>query len=164
LVWLRRSYTLGGFAKMSAGSRRPRVGGWVEVVSGPHAGVIFQRMPEYDDAYCSGHFCLEWQELLDYAGSDGVRSYSPTRPTVVRWPMDIPPSTVSVLPGQARRGRPALETEGLLANLTNDGGDDAGTTTTCIRADRHEVAAAPAAVTGEPHPLSERRELDFVSG
>ena len=60
-------------------SRRPRVGGWVEVVSGRHAGAIFQRMAEYDDTYCSGHFCLSWSELLEYAGPDGVRGYRANR-------------------------------------------------------------------------------------
>ncbi|NUT50885.1 MAG: hypothetical protein HOV94_26785 [Saccharothrix sp.] len=64
---------------MSAGSRRPRVGGWVEVVSGRHAEMIFQRMVEYDDVYCSGHFCLSWSELLDYAGPGGVRSHRVNR-------------------------------------------------------------------------------------
>jgi hypothetical protein len=53
------------------------VGGWVEVVSGQHAGVVFQRSPDYDDTYVSGHFCLSWSELLDYAGADGVRPYRP---------------------------------------------------------------------------------------
>lgn len=64
---------------MSAGSRKPRVGGWVEVVSGQHAGVIFQRMPEYDDVYCSNHFCMSWSELLDYAGVGGLRSHKVDR-------------------------------------------------------------------------------------
>jgi hypothetical protein len=64
---------------MSATARKPRVGGWVEVVGGLHAGVVFQRMAEWDDTYCSGHFCLSWPELLDYAGVDGLRSYRPSR-------------------------------------------------------------------------------------
>jgi hypothetical protein len=66
---------------MPTGSRKPRVGGSVEVVGGPHTGVTFQRMADADDLYCSGHFCLSWQELLDYAGEDGVRSYSTRRAT-----------------------------------------------------------------------------------
>jgi integrase/recombinase XerC len=36
----------------------------------------------------------------------------------------------------------------------NDSGNDAGTTTTYIRASLQEVAAALAALTGEPHPLA----------
>lgn len=64
---------------MAASPRKPRVGGWVEVIGGQHAGVIFQRMAEYDDMYCSGHFCVSWSELLDYAGADGVRSHRPNR-------------------------------------------------------------------------------------
>jgi hypothetical protein len=40
---------------------------------------VFQRMAEWDDTYCSGHFCLSWPELLDYAGVDGLRSYRPSR-------------------------------------------------------------------------------------
>lgn len=36
----------------------------------------------------------------------------------------------------------------------NDSGSDAGTTTTYVRASLHEVAAALAALTGEPHPLA----------
>ena len=35
-----------------------------------------------------------------------------------------------------------------------DSRNDAGTTTTYIRADIQEVAAALAALTGEPHPLA----------
>ena len=34
------------------------------------------------------------------------------------------------------------------------GGSNAGTTATYVRADVHEVAAALAALTGEPHPLA----------
>lgn len=66
------------FKPKSATSRRPRVGGWVEIVSGQHAGVMFQRSVEYDDLYVSGHFAMIWSELLDYAGADGVR---PSRAT-----------------------------------------------------------------------------------
>ncbi|MBE8525761.1 site-specific integrase [Amycolatopsis sp. H6(2020)] len=44
------------------------------------------------------------------------------------------------------------------------GKSDAGTTTTYVRADLHEVAAALAAMTGEPHPLAERRGRDLASG
>jgi integrase len=44
------------------------------------------------------------------------------------------------------------------------GKSDAGTTTTYVRADLHEVATALAAMTGEPHPLAERREPDVASG
>jgi integrase/recombinase XerC len=36
----------------------------------------------------------------------------------------------------------------------SDSGSDAGTTTTYIRASVHEVAAALAALVGEPHPLA----------
>src|SRR6266702_6299633 len=36
----------------------------------------------------------------------------------------------------------------------HDGKNDAGTTTTYVRADVYEVACALAALTGEPHPLA----------
>ncbi len=42
------------------------------------------------------------------------------------------------------------------------GKSDAGTTTTYVRADLHEVAAALAAMTGETHPLAESRERNSV--
>jgi hypothetical protein len=35
-----------------------------------------------------------------------------------------------------------------------DSGSEAGTTSTCVRASLAEVAAALAALTGEPHPLA----------
>ncbi len=40
------------------------------------------------------------------------------------------------------------------AGHTHNGGSDGGTTTTYIRASIHEIAAALAALTGEPHPLA----------
>lgn len=40
------------------------------------------------------------------------------------------------------------------AGHTDNGGGDAGTTTTYIRATIHEIAAALATLTGEPHPLA----------
>ncbi|MEU0528924.1 hypothetical protein [Amycolatopsis tolypomycina] len=43
------------------------------------------------------------------------------------------------------------------------GKSDAGTTTTYVRADLHEVGAALAAMTGEPHPLAARRQRDLSS-
>ena len=61
---------------------------------------------------------------------------------------------IGTLPVTSKRNFGYAVAKAYAGHTDSSGGGDAGATATYVRATTHEVAAALAALTGEPHPLA----------